>query len=148
LLFLALAGFLFARNDPRAWPLAPAGFWESFTLPDVLQHRTFVALVVAFGVFEWLVRTARLPRRPWGYVFPLLAAVGSGLLLTHSHAMFSLKDEFLGEVTHAPLGILGGFVGWGRWVELRLPAVGRNAGWLSTLCLIAVGLVLLVYREA
>jgi len=103
---------------------------------------------VAFAVFEWMVRTGRLPRRPWGYVFPLLCAVAGGLLLTHSHAMFNLKSEFLAEVTHAPLGILGAFAGWGRWLELRLPGSGRGAGWLWTLCLIAVGLVLVVYREA
>jgi putative copper resistance protein D len=139
---------MFVRNDPRAWPLGPAGFWESFMLPDVLQHRTFVLLVVAFGVFEWMVRTERLARRPWGYVFPLLCAVGGGLLLTHSHAMFNLKTEFLSEVTHAPIGVLGAFAGWGRWVELRLPEAGRGPGWLSTLCLTAVGVILVVYREA
>jgi copper resistance protein D len=148
LVLLGLAGFLFLRNDPRAWPLGPAGFWESFLLPDVLQHRAFVVLIVAFAVFEWMVRTGRLDRRPWGYVFPLLCAVGGGLLLTHSHAMFNLKDEFLAEVTHAPLGILGTFAGWGRWLELRLPGAGRGPGWLWTLCLIAVGLILVVYREA
>jgi len=148
LVLLGLATFLFLRNDPRAWPLGPAGFWESLTLPDVLQHRAFVALIVAFAVFEWMVRTERLPRRPWGHVFPLLCAVGGGLLLTHSHAMFNLKDEFLAEVTHAPLGILGAFAGWGRWLELRLPGSGRGPGWLWTLCLIAVGLILVVYREA
>jgi putative copper resistance protein D len=148
LVLLGLAGFLFLRNDPRAWPLGPAGFWESFLLPDVLQHRAFVVLIVAFAVFEWMVRTGRLDRRPWGYVFPLLCAVGGGLLLTHSHAMFNLKDEFLTEVTHAPLGILGAFAGWGRWLELRLPGAGRGPGWLWTLCLIAVGLILVVYREA
>jgi len=92
LVFLGLATFLFVRNDPRAWPLGPAGFWESLTLPDVLQHRTFVLLVVAFAIFEWMVRTQRLAERPWGYVFPMLCAVGGGLLLTHSHAMFNLKD--------------------------------------------------------
>jgi copper resistance protein D len=146
--FLGLAAFLFARNDPRAWPLGPAGFWESLLLPDVLQHRAFVVLVVAFGVFEWMVRTARLPVRPWGYVFPLLCAVGGGLLLTHSHAMFNLKQEFLTEVTHAPIGLLGAFAGWGRWVELRLPEAGRAPGWMATLCLTAVGLILVVYREA
>ena len=147
LLFLGLGAFLFVRNDPRAWPLGPAGFWESFALPDVLQHRFFVVLVVAFGVFEWAVRTERLRPRPWGYVFPLLCAVGGGLLLTHSHAMFNLKEEFLTEVTHAPLGILGAFAGWARWLELRLPEAAARAGWLSTLCLTAVGAVLLVYRE-
>jgi len=147
LVLLGLAGFLFLRNDPRAWPLGPAGFWESFLLPDVLQHRTFVALLVAFGVFEWMVRTERLPARPWGYVFPLLCAVGGGLLLTHSHAMFDLKDEFLTEVTHTPLGILGACAGWGRWLELRLPGAGRGPGWVWTACLTAVGLILIVYRE-
>ena len=148
LAFVGLAAFLFVRNDPRAWPLGPAGFWESFLLPDVLQHRAFVVLIVAFAVFEWMVRTDRLARRPWGYVFPLLCALGGGLLLTHSHAMFNLKYEFLTEVTHAPLGVLGAFAGWGRWVELRLPEAGRTPGWLATLCLTAVGLILVVYREA
>lgn len=148
LVLLGLAVFLFLRNDPRAWPLGPAGFWESFLLPDVLQHRTFVVLVVAFAVFEWMVRVGRLPALPWGHVFPLLCAVGGGLLLTHSHAMFNLKDEFLAEVTHAPLGILGTFAGWARWLELRLPGAGRGPGWFWTGCLIAMGLILLVYREA
>jgi putative copper resistance protein D len=147
LVFLGLAAFLFARNDPRAWPLGPAGFWESMTLPDVLQHRAFVLLIVAFGVFEWSVRTGRLAQRPWGLVFPLLGAVGGGLLLTHSHAMFNLKDEFLTEVTHAPLGVFGAFMSWARWTELRLPGAGSGPGWIWRVCLIAVGLLLLFYRE-
>jgi putative copper resistance protein D len=147
LVFFALAAFMFVRNDPRAWPLGPAGFWESLTLPDVLQHRAFTLLVVAFGLFEWMVRTGRLPRRPWAFVFPLICAVGGGLLLTHSHAMFNLKEEFLTEVSHAPLGILGAFAGWGRWLELRLPDARTAAGWTWIACLIAVGLLLLGYRE-
>jgi copper resistance protein D len=147
LVFLGLATFLFVRNDPRAWPLGPAGFWESLTLPDVLQHRTFVLLVVAFAIFEWMVRTQRLAERPWGYVFPMLCAVGGGLLLTHSHAMFNLKDEFLTEVTHAPLGIFGAFAGWGRWLEVRLPAAGPAPGWIWRGCFTTVGLILLFYRE-
>ncbi|MBI2202470.1 MAG: CopD family protein [Candidatus Rokubacteria bacterium] len=147
LLFFGLATFMFIRNDPRAWPLGPTGFWESLTLPDVLQHRTFVVLIVVFGTFEWMVRTNRLPRRPWAFVFPLLCAVGGGMLLTHSHAMFNLKDEFLTEVTHAPLGILGAFAGWGRWLELRLPESAKTSGWVWIACLASVGALLLVYRE-
>ena len=147
LAFLGLAAFLFARNDPRAWPLGPAGFWESMTLPDVLQHRAFVLVIVAFGIFEWAVRRGRLRPRPWSFVFPVLGALGGGLLLTHSHAMFNLKDEFLTEVTHAPLGVLGAFMSWARFTELRLPEAGAAAGWIWRACLVAVGLVLLVYRE-
>jgi copper resistance protein D len=148
LAFLGMAVFLFFRSDPRAWPLGPAGFWESMLLPDVLQHRAFVALIVAFSVFEWMVRTARLPLHPWGYVFPLLCAAGGAMLLTHSHAMLGLKAEFLTEVTHAPLGILGTLAGWARWLELRLPEAGGTPGWLWRAGLIAVALLLLFYREA
>jgi putative copper resistance protein D len=148
LVLLGLAVFLFIRNDPRAWPLGPAGFWESMLLPDVLQHRAFVVLIVALSVFEWAVRTDRLARRPWSYVFPLLCTVSGGLLLTHSHAMFNLKEEFLTEVTHAPLGILGAFAGWARWLEVRLPEAGPTPGWLWRSCLLAVGLLLLFYRES
>jgi putative copper resistance protein D len=147
LVLLGLAAFLFVRNDPRAWPLGPAGFWESMTLPDVLQHRTFVALIVAFAVFEWMVRVGRLPVDPWGRVFPLLCAIAGGLLLTHSHAMFNLKDEFLTEVTHAPLGLLGAIVGWARWIEIRLPEAGPGPGWWWRGCLVAIGMLLLIYRE-
>jgi putative copper resistance protein D len=155
--FLGLAAFLFVRNDPRAWPLGPAGFWESMLLPDVLQHRLVVLLVVGLAVFEWLVRAGRLRAAGWRLVFPLLCAVGGALLLTHSHAMFNLKSEFLAEVSHAPMGILAVFMGWGRWIELRLPSVPdaatgggltRLPGWLSSVALVMIGAILLVYRES
>ncbi len=157
--FLGLAAFLFVRNDPRAWPLGPAGFWESMALPDVLQHRAVVLLVVALAVFEWLVRVGRLrsPRGP--LVFPALCAAGGALLLTHSHAMFNLKSELLAEVTHAPMGILAVFMGWARWLELRLPASASGAvpgpgdlrplaGWVSAASMLLIGGILLFYREA
>lgn len=148
LLFLGLAGFLSLRSDPRAWPLGPAGFAESMALADVLQHRVFVLLTAVFGLFEWLVRTGRLPSPRWALVFPLLVAVGGGLLLTHSHAMFNLRAEFLVDVTHVPMGLLGIMIGWSRWLELRLPPRdSRVPGWLWPLALALVGILLLTYRE-
>ncbi|OGK76964.1 MAG: hypothetical protein A2X52_22600 [Candidatus Rokubacteria bacterium GWC2_70_16] len=148
LLFLGLAAFMFIRNDPRAWPLGPAGFWESMALPDVLQHRLAVLLVVALGLFEWLVRIGRLGRPGWRLVFPLLCAVGGAVLLTHSHAMFNLKAEFLAEVSHAPMGILAVLMGWGRWIELRLPEGASGVpGWVWALSMGLIGAILLVYRE-
>jgi putative copper resistance protein D len=149
LIFLGLAVFLFFRSDPGSWPIGPYGFWESMLFPEVLQHRIFLLLVVIFGVYEWRVRTGRLSAPGYALVFPLLCAVGGGLLLTHSHASLNLKSEFLIEVTHAPLGIFGIVVGWGRWLELRLtPDGGRLPARLWALGLTAVGLLLLVYRES
>jgi len=148
LLFLGLAGFLFVRNDPRAWPLGPAGFWESMVLPDVLQHRLVVLLVVSLGLFEWMVRSGRLTRPGGRLVFPLLCAAGGGLLLTHSHAMFNLKSEFLTEVSHAPMGLFGVIMAWGRWLEVRLPrADAWLPGWIWAGAMTIIGLILLVYRE-
>ncbi len=149
LVFLGLGAFMLVRSDPGSWPLGPIGFWEGWTYASVVQHRLFVVLVVAFGLFEWAVRTGRAPRPGWAYAFPLLAVVGGGLLLTHSHALENLKSEFLAEVTHAPLGVLALAVGWGRWLELRLgppaDALPRRI-WAGALCL--VGLMLLTYHES
>jgi putative copper resistance protein D len=147
LLLVGLAAFLFVRNDPEVWPLGPIGFFESLAQPEIVQHRAFMVLVVVFGVFEWAVRTGRLAARPWAYVFPVLCAIGGGLLLTHSHAVFNLKEAFLMEVTHAPIGVLGAFAGWARWLELRLPDAGPWPGRVWAGCLTGVGLVLLVYSE-
>jgi len=149
LVFLGLAGFMLVRNDPGAWPLGPLGFWESMLYPEVLQHRIFVLLVIAFGVFEWLVRTDRVRLKGATLVFPLLCSVGGGLLLTHSHAGLNLKEEYLVEVTHVPLGLLAIITGWGRWLELRLPPpAGRRPAWIWPLALTLVGVSLILYRES
>jgi putative copper resistance protein D len=147
--FLGLAVFLMIRIDPGAWPLGPLGFWESLQHPEVLQHRLFVLLIIAFGFFEWSVRTGRLRAPGAALVFPLLCAVGGGLLLTHSHAGLNLKEEFLIEVTHVPLGILAMVAGWGRWLELRLPPPARHLpGRIWPLAFTLVGVVLVFYRES
>ena len=149
LIFLGLAVFLFLRSDPGSWPIGPYGFWESMLFPEVLQHRVFILLVVAFGIFEWMVRTGRLTSPTCALVFPLLCAVGGGLLLTHSHASLNLKSEFLIEVTHAPLGVLGLAVGWARWLELRLsPGDDRLPARVWASALVAVGVLLVFYRES
>jgi putative copper resistance protein D len=149
LIFLGLAAFLLVRNDPGAWPLGPQGFWEGFAQPSVLQHRLFVLLVVSFGIFEWAVRSGRLPSPRLALIFPLLCALGGGLLLTHSHASLNLKDEFLIEVTHAPLGVLALAVGWGRWLELRLPSSeSRWPGRIWAVAFTLIGVLLLLYRES
>jgi copper resistance protein D len=149
LVFLGLAAFMIVRNDPGSWPLGPEGFWEGWLVATVAQHRFFVLLVVVFGIFEWMVRSGRLPSRRAVLVFPLLCVVGGGMLLSHSHAAQNLKDEFLMEVTHAPLGLLALVIGWGRWLELRLPAGrGRIPGVLWAVALVLVGALLIIYRES
>lgn len=149
LLFLGLAGFLLVRNDPGSWPLGPQGFWEGFRYPEVFQHRLFVLVVVAFGLFEWAVRTRRLTSRRWALTFPALCAIAGGLLLTHSHAALNLRDEYLIEVTHAPLGVLAMVTGWSRWLELRLPPPdARIPSRIWPIAFALVGILLVLYRES
>ena len=148
LLLLGLAAFLFVRDDPEAWPLGAIGFWESMRDVEVVQHRVFVLVLVLFGLFEWMVRTHRLRSPRWAYVFPMICAVGGALLLTHSHAVSNLKSQFLMEITHTPLALLGLVAGWARWLELRLPDRGHGVPervW--AIALVLVGVLLLMYRE-
>ena len=149
LVFMGLATFLFFRSDPEVWPLGSIGFWESFRDVEVLQHRVFVVLIVAFGWFEWRVRTGKLRSAAAAMVFPLLCAAGGVLLLTHSHAIANVKEQMLIELTHTPLALAGLGAGAARWLELRLdPPGNRIAGWIWPVCFLFVGLLLLSYREA
>jgi putative copper resistance protein D len=153
LIFLGLAVFLFFRSDPETWPMGDIGFGESFRDVEVLQHRFYVLLLVAFAFFEWRVRATNWTNRYAAYVFPLLCAVGGTMLLTHSHAISNVKDQLLIELTHTPLALAGIAAGWGRWLEIRLnprenPLAWHIAGWVWPVCILFCGLLLLGYREA
>jgi putative copper resistance protein D len=149
LLFLGLAAFLFIRSDPEVWPLGEIGFFGSLRDPEVVQHRIFVALIAAFGLFEWRVRMSRLRHPGAALVFPLITALGGALLLTHSHALSNIKEQLLIEITHVPLALCGISAGWARWLELRLDEPGsRIASWIWPVAFVLVGIILLLYREA
>ncbi|MEC4593325.1 MULTISPECIES: CopD family protein [Nitrospirillum] len=149
LLFLILAGFLFLRSDPETWPMGNVGFWDSFRDPEVVQHRIFVVLIIAFTVFEWGVRTGRWKNQALALVFPVLTTVGGDLLLTHNHAISNIKEQLLIELSHLFLAVLGVAAGAARWMQIR--GSGRDArwaGWIWPTCFVLVGLLLLAYREA
>ena len=153
LAFLGLALFLFFRSDPETWPMGDIGFLDSFRDVEVLQHRFFVLLIVAFTYFEWRVRATNWNNQWAKLVFPLLCAAGGTMLLTHSHAIANVKDQLLIELTHTPLALAGIAAGWGRWLEIRLnprenPIAWRVAGWVWPVCILFCGLLLLGYREA
>ncbi len=150
LVFAGLAVFLLLRADPECWPLGPLSFWTTLSMPDVLQHRMYALLILAFAAFEWGIQTGRLRSRWAATVFPLLCAAGGALLLTHNHSIGNIKEELLAEMSHTPIALLGATLGWSRWLELRLPErkESRLASYVWPVCLILVGLVLLNYRES
>jgi putative copper resistance protein D len=150
LAFLGLAAFLFVRADSENWPLGPRGFWESFQVAEVAQHRFFVLLIIVFAVFEWAVQTGRIAPMRAGLVFPLVCAAGGALLLTHSHSLGNVKAEFFAEMSHLPLSILAVLAGWSRWLEIRLPPRGREyfVSWIWPVCFVLIGALLMGYRES
>jgi putative copper resistance protein D len=150
LVFAGLAVFLLLRADPECWPLGPLPLGKTLFMPDVLEHRLYALLIVAFAAFEWGIQTGRLQSGWAGKVFPLLCAAGGALLLTHNHSIGNIKEELLAEMSHTPIALLGATAGWSRWLELRLPdqKESRLASYIWPVCLILVGLVLLDYRES
>ena len=149
LAFLGLAVFLLIRADSENWPLGPRGFWESFQVAEVAQHRLFVLLIVLFAVFEWAVQTSRVAPRRAALVFPMVCAIGGALLMTHSHSLGNVKEEFLAEMSHLPLAIFAVVAGWSRWLELRLPGNrARVASAIWPVCFLLIGVILVLYRES
>jgi putative copper resistance protein D len=148
LIFLALAVFIFVRADPENWPLGPNGFWESFDQIEVVQHRAAAVMVVAFGVFEWLVQHNKIHSSFAPLIFPAVCVVGGALLLTHTHALQNSKDQVLSELSHTPLAILAVLAGSMRWLELRLPRPdARIPARIWPVCFVLIGALLLTYKE-
>jgi putative copper resistance protein D len=147
--FVGLGIFLFFRSDAETWPLGPIGFWEStFNNGEVLQHRIATLLVFVLGIFELTARITKNPDSKLPYVFPLLAAFGGLMLLTHSHVGFQPKSAFLIQVGHTMMGIFSLILASGRWLELKLDRPGKEiAGFISVAALFQIGLILMFYRE-
>lgn len=146
--FVALAVFIILRSSASdgIWP-----FGDTSLLADDaegFQHRLAGVLALALGLLEWRARTAARPARA-SYLFPLLAAAGGILLLTHAHAAFDVKGNYLVQVTHVAMGTLAVLLACGRWLELRLePPASAAAGTAASVAMLLVALVLLFYREA
>jgi len=146
--FVPLAFFLGARSDPDTWPLGTVGFWEgTFGSMETLQHRLAVLVALALGLMEWRSRLRTSGNSRWAWAFPGLALFGGMLLLTHSHATFERKEEFLIQLSHNVIGVLAVFLGCCRLLELRLRNRGVLAGATAMVCMIGIGLMLLGYRE-
>ena len=148
LVFIGLAVFLLLRADSENWPLGPRGFWESFAVAEVFQHRMFVVLIVLFAVFEWSVQNKKIRSERAALVFPVVCILGGTLLLAHNHSLTRVQDELLAELSHTPIALLALAAGWSRWLEIRLP--GKPPKWTGAVwpvCFVAIGYFLMTYRE-
>jgi putative copper resistance protein D len=150
--FMGLSIFLFFRSDAETWPLGPIGFWEStFGNGEVFQHRIATTVAMVIGYMELQARL-HPERRKIQFILPILSAFGGILLLTHAHAEFELKSEFLIQATHTTMGLLAVIMASGRWLELRMVTPdgyqeGRVAGLVSMVAMMLIGVLMIFYRE-
>jgi len=150
--FMGLSIFLFFRSDAETWPLGPIGFWEStFGNGEVFQHRIATTVAMVIGYMELQARL-HPERRKIQFILPILSAFGGILLLTHAHAEFELKSEFLIQATHTTMGLLAVIMASGRWLELRMVTPdgyqeGRVAGVVSMVAMLLIGVLMIFYRE-
>lgn len=146
LMFIGFSVLIFVFANPDHWPLGPIGFLESWEETEVVQHWLAAVVVFGLGWFEWRARETSLTQKNLQFIFPVLCIVGGIILLTHSHSIAELKQEFLIQSTHVSMGVLGVLVGCGRWLEIRLPApYDRVAGVMSIGAMMLVGFILLFY---
>ena len=147
--FVLLAAFIALRAaaNEGTWPFGTVSLAQVGA--EGIQHRIAGVLVLGLGLLEWRARAGRQSRGALPSLFPVLAALGGILLLTHSHTAFQSKASFLVQVTHATMGALAAVIAAGRWLELRLaPPAARVAGGAAALAMLLIALVLVFYREA
>lgn len=149
-----LAGvFVLIWSDTELWPFGPQSWYYGLTHHlEVLQHKVFAALLLALGVLE-VQRARGILRARWsGWVFPLLAVVGSSLLFFHDHQAGMHGSDHLTvmqriQAEHLRFSVAGFGIGlskglaettfaWRSFFERLFPAL-----------LIALGALLMVYVE-
>ena len=86
LCFLVSGVFVLVWSDTELWPFGPQSWYYGLRHnPEVLQHKVFAILLLALAAIEMLRLRGAL-RASWsGWVFPVLAMVGSAMLLFHDH---------------------------------------------------------------
>ena len=145
---VVLAAFVFLRScaSDGIWPLGTLSPFASDS--EGFQHRLAAGLALALGLVEWRARTADRPdRRAW--VFPMLAAAGGILLVTHAHTAFEGKASYLVQVTHVAMGVLALMLAAARLLELRVAGpLGRLGGTIAGTAMLLIAFVLMFYREA
>ena len=150
---LLFAGyFLLVFSDTEIWPFGYQSFYYALTHnPEVAQHKTFAAILLALGVVAALRTNGRL-RAAWSaWLFPVLALGGAIMLLFHHHGGMHGPDamQTMVRVQHQHLR----FAGVGAGVAVAKGVADTSEKWRPVfdkvwpLFMIVLGVLLLLYTE-
>src|ERR1700756_4619612 len=85
--WVAMGVFLFVFSDLEAWPIGPASFIESFSLPTAhewIQHHLLSMIPMVLGIYTMLSRWKQ-SKPLWRYLAASIAMLGGAALLIHQH---------------------------------------------------------------
>src|SRR5215469_2840720 len=85
-LFVIAGLFIAVWSDGEIWPRGNLNWlWLLQHDAEARQHKVYSILLIAIGVIEYLRACGHLSRFWKTWSFPLLAVIGSGMLLIHDH---------------------------------------------------------------
>jgi putative copper resistance protein D len=150
--FLLSGIFVLVFSDTELWPFGPKTWIQGFANPEVLQHKAFAVLLLLLGGIEFARARGALTAAWSAWVFPIFAAVGSVMLLFHSHGAGVHSPDHMATMERIQLQHYSySGVGLGIGVSKGLAEVHNR--WQSTFAriypalMIVLGALLMAYVE-
>jgi copper resistance protein D len=120
LCFLICGLFLLVFSDEELWPLGPVSWVYGLThTPEDLQHKIFAVILIVLGAIELQRARGRLASAWSAVAFPILALVGSIMLVVHQHEFGMSEGNSMAlmervQAQHVNLAIAGGGIAIGK----------------------------------
>jgi copper resistance protein D len=151
--FLLAGLFVFIWSDTELWPFGHRQWLEALqNNREVLQHKTFAVLLLVVGVIEWQKARGALTAAWSKWVFPVIAIVGSVLLIFHQHEggmvgehhMETMERIQSQHMSYLACGLGIGLANGLSGVNTRLNAI---FGRIWPVLMVVLGVLLMFYRE-
>jgi hypothetical protein len=153
LCFLLCGVFLLAYSDKELWPFGPQSWWYGLGHDrEVLQHKLFAVILLALGVIE-LQRARGMLKAAWsGWAFPILACLGSVLVLFHEHGTGMSGPNHMAVMSHIQMqhqsfSAAGFCIGLSKGLSEVSPRRQAVFSALSSGLIIVLGVLLVLYTE-
>ena len=147
LIWLGFGAHLFIRSDPEGWPIGPAGFLESFSMPtsvEWIQHKLLSLIPLALGLWTLITR-GRAMKTSLSYALGGLLALGGAALLFHQHLEHQTMD--LVNLQHRFMAITSLFIAGSAMADGIARATSRIRPFLLPSGLMLLGVQLVIYVE-
>jgi hypothetical protein len=151
--FLLAGIFVLVWSDTELWPFGHRSWLEALrNNREVLQHKTFAILLLGLGVIEWQ-RARDVLRSAWSaWIFPLIAIVGSIILIFHQHEGGMVGEHHMEtmariQAEHMSYTVTGLGIGLAKGLsEMKTRLAGIFQKIWPTLMVI-LGILLMFYHE-